>query len=403
MGYLTCKQVSEKFGIPLRDLQKMCREGTIEGAVRQGRGWLIPDDSDIIGIVSEDMPCVEPIPQRTYSGITDIYKNAGSADAIINALTDDFSRDIFASQLAFYRGEYEKSIELAKKHFVASETSVAYRSAVGMQLMLGSIAVGDIGIWRQGRDYLAESECTNENALAVRDFYLAAGACAISDATQFPEWFKRGDFLQLPRQSYPAAFYNYVKYLYTVCHDDEQRGEHQSAIDLMHNMPYIIEPMISVVAFDKVIVIEIYLRLLCALAYHISGRDDVAIIHIDKAIDLAIPDKLYTPLAEYRRRFGFLMDDRFVIKYESELPELKRISKQLSDGWVQIHNRHMGRNVTNKLSTREWQTARLASYGLSNRDIAERMGITVNAVKQALRLAMDKTGAENRAEISKYI
>lgn len=403
MGYLTCKQAAEKLGLPLRNMQKMCRDGTIEGAVRNGREWLVPEECRIVGGTSEPVPDVEPIPQRIYSGITDIYKAAGSAEMIINALTDEFSRDIFESQLSFYRGDFEKSVSLAKKHLKDEETGVAYRAAVGLQLMLGSISVGDLGLWNRGWDYLSAADCSDENMRAVRDFYLAAGASAISDATRFPKWFEQGNFLPLPRQSYPAAFYNYVKYLYTVCHDDEQRGEHQSAIELMRNMPQIIEPMISVVSYDRVIIIEIYLRLLCALAYHISGRDDLAIPHIDTAISLAMPDRLYTPLAEYRRRFGFLMDERISIKYETVMPELRRISKQLNDGWVEIHNRHTGRQVSNKLSIREWQTARLASYGLSNKDIAERMGITVNAVKQALRLAMDKTGAESRSELSKYI
>jgi len=52
---------------------------------------------------------------------------------------------------------------------------------------------------------------------------------------------------------------------------------------------------------------------------------------------------------------------------------------------------------------REWQTARLAAYGLSNKEIADRMGVTVNGVKQALRMVMNKIGAESRSDIGKYI
>ncbi len=407
MGYLTTKQAAEKWGLTSRRVQEMCHNGDINGVVRRGRVWLIPDDAEnTFGVASVKETRVKPISvtdQRIYSGITDIYKIPGSADKIVSALTDDFSRDVFASQLAFYRGDFEKSLALAEKHFDESETGVAYRAAIGMQMMLAPIATGDLAVWKKGYKYIEEAECDTEPAEAVRSFYLAAGACAVSDASHFPEWLKRGDFSPLPRQSYPAACYNYVKYLYTVCHDEEQRGEHQSAIELMRNMPLIVEPMISMVSSENVIIMEIYLRLLCALAYHVSGRDEYAVSHIDKALELAMPDRLYTPIAEYRRRFGFLVDDRIAEKCAFALPEIKRISKQLNDGWVALFNRHMGRQVTNRLSPREWQAARLATYGLSNKEISERMGITVNAVKQTIRLVMDKTGAESRSEISKYI
>jgi DNA-binding CsgD family transcriptional regulator len=97
------------------------------------------------------------------------------------------------------------------------------------------------------------------------------------------------------------------------------------------------------------------------------------------------------------------MDDRVALRSADALADIKSVSKTLIDGWTAIHNEMLGKRVSSNLSVREWQAARLAAYGLQNKEIADIMGVTVNAVKQALRMAMDKTGCESRDELSQYI
>lgn len=41
-GYLTIKQVAEKWNISSRRVQVLCSSGRIEGAVKFGRDWAIP-------------------------------------------------------------------------------------------------------------------------------------------------------------------------------------------------------------------------------------------------------------------------------------------------------------------------------------------------------------------------
>lgn len=400
-NYITAKQAAELWKITPRRVQEMCRNGEIEGVTRHGREWLIPVNATRR---TQGGKAVEQIEKKSadqsiYGGMTDTYKLPGSAAEVMMSLAgNETAYDIFACQLYFYRGEYKNSIALAEKLASDDVKNVSHRIAAGIQLMLGSIYTGDIKLWRRGRDYIANTACENEYQKNAVDFWLACGTNALTDATYYPEWFKRGDFTRLPPNNYAVASYHYVKYLYVVCSQDSEQ-----AIEIMHTMPRIIEPLISWVCLTRSVLMEIYLRLLCALAYHICGRDESAIPHIDRAISLALPDKLYTPFAEYRRRFGFLMDDRILLQSKTALADIKTASKMLVEGWTALHNEVLGKNVSSSLSTREWQAARLATYGLSNKEIAERMGVTVNAVKQALRMAMDKTGAESRSEIAKYL
>ena len=45
MGYLTAKQFSEKWGITERRIIKLCKEKRISGAVKNGKIWVIPEDT----------------------------------------------------------------------------------------------------------------------------------------------------------------------------------------------------------------------------------------------------------------------------------------------------------------------------------------------------------------------
>ncbi len=402
MKLYTVSQVASIWGISCELVEELCHNGEAKGAVYENGEWRIP-----LGDFSE---IVEPSRNnsaefvREYDAILYIYKTPGEADSILNSLkSDEFSYDIFKSQLLFYQGDFKQSKELALKHADENETRIDHRVSVGMQLMLGSIHTGDFALWRRGLSYINGAKVENAREQDALDFWRAAGMSVVSDASHFPEWFCRGDFTHLPSESFAVASYHYVKYLYLLCNKYSSTGDTERAKELLRAIPMVVEPIGSKLTFERCIIMEIYLRLLCALAYHLSGRDDFAIPHIDRALALAMPDKLFTPLAEYRRRFGFLMDDRISLKYGEYLPEIKKISRVIMEGWTVLHNRAMGREVVNTLSTREWQAAKLASLGLSNKEIAEQMGITVNAVKQALRLVMDKTGAESRNEIYKYL
>ena len=45
-GFLTIKEVAEKWNITNRQVQKMCSEGRILGASKFGNVWAIPEDAE---------------------------------------------------------------------------------------------------------------------------------------------------------------------------------------------------------------------------------------------------------------------------------------------------------------------------------------------------------------------
>ena len=45
-GFLTIKEVAEKWNITGRQVQKMCSDGKIPGASKFGKAWAIPENAD---------------------------------------------------------------------------------------------------------------------------------------------------------------------------------------------------------------------------------------------------------------------------------------------------------------------------------------------------------------------
>ena len=171
----------------------------------------------------------------------------------------------------------------------------------------------------------------------------------------------------------------------------------------MRVIPYIAEPLISRVVAEKLVIPEIYLRLLVAVSYHQLGEDENAIIHIDKAIDLALPDRLLGILAEHRRNLDNLLDDRLLLKDEKALIKLKELHKELLNGFTKLHNSLFSKNISNALTVRQREMCRLAAFGLPDKEIALRMKVEPSHVKKELYMIMNKTGAANRKELGAYV
>lgn len=45
MAYLTVSQTAEKWGISQRRIRTLCMNGRIEGAIKVGAFWLVPEDA----------------------------------------------------------------------------------------------------------------------------------------------------------------------------------------------------------------------------------------------------------------------------------------------------------------------------------------------------------------------
>lgn len=405
MEMITVKEAAKKWNISLRRVQDYCKKGRINGAERFGLNWMIPSDAsrptdgrtkqgrqENTGKIAVNMP----MPRKTpFLYMTDLYSTPGCAEKSIEALEENYeAQTLFAAEVAYSRGEIDKVYDLA--HYLLEAHSGIYAMiSAGMLLALCAIWRGDLNMWRRAKMHIADVPAKTDMERDIAAFSITAVDSMLYNVNSFPDWFKMGCFEPLHRDSLPAAKVFYAKYLYAVGYSvatREFKVEGAYGLSVLANMPLAIEPMISQAMADRTVISEMYLRLTCAAVYHNSGNDAQAIRHIDRAIALALPDRFYGLLAEYRRTLDSLLEQRLMRVDPSVWEKVKALYKIYNEGWSKLSGAVRGRVILTTLSPKEREVAKLAAFGMKNIEIAEKLHMSLSGVKQAIAKVSQKTG-----------
>ena len=405
MSFLKIEEIAAKWGVSPRAVQILCKEGKIDGAQRFGRAWMIPEDAErpIDRRTREGRTISEenqPLPRKTpVLYMTDLYSIPGTADeAALSLVNYPEARVLFETEVAYARGEIDK-VYASASYLLGKRSGFYAMISAGMLLAQCAIWRGDLELWRAAKMHISEAPAKTD---FDRDIMLLA-ICAVDimlyNATDFPDWFRMGCFEPLHKDALPAARVYYAKYLYTVGYaaaTGEYLLEGIDGLSLLHIFPNAIEPMISQARVDNSLISEIHLRMNCAAMYHNSGDDEQAIRHIDRAIALALPDKLYGLLSEYCRVMDSLLEQRLAIIDPEACKAVKALYRVYNEGWSRLSGSVRGRTLVTTLSVKEREVAKLAAFGMSNAQIAEKLHMSVSVVKQSIRVASEKTGMSRR-------
>lgn len=348
-----------------------------------------------------------PMPRKSpFLTMTNLYPATGTADSAIAALSGQpEAQALFAAEIAYCRGDIDAVYKKAQ-YFLNAHSGFYAIIAGGMLLCQCAMWRGDMELFKKAKAHICEAPCRNDIDRSILDLSLAAADLTIRDLRNFPDWFKRGSFSCLPADAHPAAKVYYVKLLMIYVQDLAMKKfdrEGMGGLALMKVLPNTIEPLITQAEVDKTLLVEIYLRLLCAITYQNGGDTERATQHLDKAIALSLPDRLLGPLVEYRRQLGYLLDDRLALVDADALKEVKALHKQLNAGWTKLHNAVLEKSVSISLSQREREVARLAAFGCSDAEIAAQLNLSKSTVKSIITMAKNKTGAIKRSELVAFI
>ena len=401
MEYLKICEVAKEWGISERGVQALCAQGKIEGATRFGRSWMIPKNArkPIDGRTKSGKASVNkdmPMPRQTpFLYMSDLYNTPGSIDSVGESLAYNHeARVLFEAETAYSRGEIDKVYESA--NYLLSKHSGFYAVlSAGMLLAMCAIWKGDIEMWRRAKVHIAEAPAKTDLDRDAMLLAISAVDIMLYSVESFPDWFKTGCFEPIHKDSYPAAKVYYAKYLYAVGYAVATGAMKINGVEGLYVMsaaPYTIEPMICWANERSTVMSEIYLRLTCAAVYHNIGKDGEACRHIDKALALALPDRLYGVLAEYCRAIGALIERRLSLVDKDAWLEVKKLYKVYNDGWTQLSSKISGRQIIAKLSDQNRIVARLAAFKLSDAEIAERTHMSISGVKQAIKIIKEKSG-----------
>lgn len=401
MEYMSIEDAAKKWGLSTRSIQLMCANGRVEGAMRLSRVWMIPTDAKkpVDGRTKAGKKQADgnmPLPRKTpLLYMSDLYRTPGTADTVTESLAYHHeARILFEAEVAYSRGRIDEVYDWA--NYLLTKHSGFYAViAAGMLLALCAIWKGDLAMWRKAKVHISEAKTTTEYGYDSIALAICAVDSMLYDVKNFPEWFKVGCFEPLPKDALPAAKVYYAKYLYAIgssLASGEIEMEGVSGLGLMKLIPATLEPMISQAMADETIIAEAYLRLTCAVIYHYGNNDAQAIRHIDRALEITLPDKLYGLLAEYCRTIGNLIEMRLRTVDEAAWLEVNRLFKIYVAGWAQLNSQITGRQIIAKLSEQNRMVARLAAFKLSDAEIARRTNMSISGVKQAIKIIKEKSG-----------
>lgn len=407
MDYLKIDEVAQQWGISSRRLQTLCAEGKIKGATRFGRAWMIPrgaqkpkDGRTKAGRMAQSESAFTELsmPKKTpFLHMTNLYHTPGCAEAAIGELAGNREvQTLFAAELAYSRGQIDTVYECAN-YLLEKHTGFYAILSAGMLLAQCAIWRGDLAMWRKAKIHISQANAQNDREREIITLGLCAVDSMLYDVKDFPDWFKIGCFELLHGDSLPAAKVYYVKYLYAVAHGIASKSvtlEGVTGLSMMGLLPATIEPMISQAMADRTVIVEIYLRLTCAVTYHYTGNDQQAIRHIDKALALALPDGFYGILAEYCRTIGALIQQRLKVIDPDVWEGVSRLSKIHRENWSKLGSQITGRQIISNLTAQNREIARLAAFKLSDAEIAARMNMSLSGVKQAIRIVKQKSGLD---------
>lgn len=407
MQRITAQQASEKWGISLRRVQDLCRQGRIPGAEQFGKNWMIPVDvgRPLDGRrkeIRESKNEFIPLPRRSpMLSMTDLYHTPGTAERVSRSLAGNLlAQELFDAGIAYSRGEIDKVYTYAR-HFLDNHTGLYAVTGAGFLLALCAIWRGDMKMWNDAKHHIATAPCRSDTDREVLSLVLAAADSSVLDFREYPAWFERGCFDYLPPDSHPMAKVFYAKLLYMAGYGVATRTyevEGIQGLGLMRVLPGTMEPMISQAVVDRTVIPEIYLRLYCAVAYHNCGRKDLAVAHIDRAIALALPDRLYGVLAVNWKILDHLLEERLQLADPEAARTVKEMHWIFAAGQSMLGGQIRQRVIAANLSDRERQVAKLAAFGLKNQQIADRLGIGASTVKTTIQRIMSKTGLTDRTD-----
>ncbi|MBQ3063253.1 MAG: hypothetical protein IJC99_00410 [Clostridia bacterium] len=411
MGYVSIDEIAKKWGVSARSVQLLCAGGRIAGATRLGRVWIIPKNAKkpIDGrtkagraLIDRDMP----LPRKTpFLYMSDLYHTPGTADKVGESLAYNHEAQVlFEAEVAYSRGEIDRVYESA--NYLLSKHSGFYAVlSAGMLLAMCAIWKGDIDMWRRAKIHIAEAPAKSDFDRDTMQLAISAVDIMLYNVQSFPKWFQIGCFEPLHKDSYPAAKVYYAKFLYAIAYavaTGKLKLQGAEGLYVMTSVPYTIEPMICWANEKSTVMSEIYLRLTCAAVYHNCGKDEDAIRHVDRALTLTLPDKLYGVLAEYCRALDSLIEQRLSALDPAAWNEVKKLYKAYNEGWSALVGEVRGKKIISALTTKQREVAKLAAFGMSNKEIAEKLSMSLSGVKQALLAITDKTGV-GRDEFAAYL
>lgn len=140
---------------------------------------------------------------------------------------------------------------------------------------------------------------------------------------------------------------------------------------------------------------EIELQIQLAKGYLALDERAHAQVHLRKALDLALPDRLYMPFATGKTQFFDMLMELAPQYPEDALEQINALAAQVRVAREKGSTQQPSRLHAYGLTKREREIAYLAAQRRSNKEIAQTLYLTENTVKTHLKHVFEKLGIQD--------
>lgn len=147
----------------------------------------------------------------------------------------------------------------------------------------------------------------------------------------------------------------------------------------------------------------IYLHSIFAAALVRIKRFQEAERHFQLAWETAAPDGFFAPFGQQYVMLAGLNKKNLKAKNPEEYRTISRYANTFIQTWIEMRDSPMEQHVKQGLTKTEYIAAMLFRRGLSMKEIASCMGVSVNTVKRHISIAYQKTNTKKRDQLPKTI
>ena len=393
MEYISAMEASEKWGVSLRQVQRLLAGNRIACAKKYGKSWMIPADAEKPIDSRRDKQLPQKSPAADLLDVieaTSIPMPADNPDAILEIVKEERLRLQYEGELAYLRGDFQRVMRCFQK--TAGDEAVRLRAslvAVAAAISLGDYqAYTEIETWLKG---YAESRENGDLSALMAELAFASVAVSVIAPNMVPHWLKEGDFSAFPQKSsYPYLIFLRAKYFQCIGNYEAMLAAAQTALTFCapekgHTHP------------------GIYLRIVCAVACHNLEREDEARHRLLEAMRICLPHGFITPFAELLTDLGGLVEQCLEQEFPDYLDTIIEQWKRNTRNWIIFHNQFTKDNASLILSPREYHLARLVARRIPYEKIAKEHCISVGRLKNIMLEIYGKLYISGRDELAKYI
>lgn len=293
---------------------------------------------------------------------------------------------VMRAEAEFNCGNFDTAEILSHKALFVAESkkqNSIYQCAL---FLLARIAImrGDSEALRISLQSLQERAKFNKEDLCRHTLDLCEGFVYVTTGTEgsLAEWLSQGDISQtyLSMMVVPFAHIIYGRALL-------ERGEYLKLLGVS-------EYFMGVSNIFPNLLPQVYTKIYLAQANTALGKDEEGISLLTQALETALPDKIYMPFAENGEGLRALLPKAAErIADKDGLACIDRLALMFSKSIRKVNAEKPA------LTQREREVYALVAEGLTNKQIAEQLFISVSTVKANVSRLLDKMGASSRIQL----